>query len=180
MDLGEAPRGSLFVRWPRGSTGPFGLATLRLVHIWVDGDACPKPIKEILFRAAERWHIELTLIANHPLRAPPSRFVRTMQVAAGFDVADERIVKLVEVGDLVVTADIPLAAAVVDQGAYALNPRGELYTGENVRERLAIRDMLHELRASGVQTGGPATLSQSDRAAFANQLDRLLARHARG
>jgi hypothetical protein len=150
------------------------------VRIWVDADACPKPIKEILFRAAERWRIELTLVANQPLRKPPSAFVRTRQVAAGFDAADDRILALVEAGDLVVTADIPLAAAVVERGARALNPRGELYTGENVGERLAIRDLLAQLRAGGVQTGGPAALGPSDRAAFANQLDRLLAKHARG
>lgn len=150
------------------------------MRIWVDADACPNPIKEILFRAAERRGIELTLVANQPLRRPASRYVRTLQVARGFDAADDRIVALVEAGDLVVTADIPLAAAVVDRGAHALNPRGELYSAENVRERLAIRDMMEELRAGGVRTGGPATLGVADRAAFANQLDRLLAKCAGG
>ncbi|MCC7411490.1 MAG: YaiI/YqxD family protein [Gammaproteobacteria bacterium] len=150
------------------------------MRIWVDADACPNPIKEILFRAAERRGIELTLVANQPLRRPASRYVRTLQVPRGFDAADDRIVALVEAGDLVVTADIPLAAAVVDRGAHALNPRGELYSAENVRERLAIRDMMEELRAGGVRTGGPAALGVADRAAFANQLDRLLAKCAGG
>jgi len=146
------------------------------MRIWVDADACPRPIKEILFRAAQRRGIELTLVANQPLRRPPSPFVRTLQVPRGFDMADDRIVELVEANDLVVTADIPLAAAVVARGAHALNPRGELYTPENVRERLALRDMMDELRAGGVHGGGPPALGPADRAAFANQLDRLLAK----
>jgi uncharacterized protein YaiI (UPF0178 family) len=146
------------------------------MKIWVDADACPNPIKEILFRAAERAKIALVLVANQPLRVPPSHFIKSVRVAAGFDVADQTIARQVEPGDLVVTADIPLAAEVVEKGGYALNPRGELYTVDNVRERLAMRDMLEQLRGMGVVTGGPASFGQSDRQAFANQLDRLLAR----
>jgi len=146
------------------------------MHIWVDADACPNVIKDILFRAAERVQVGLTLVANQPVRTPPSRHIRTLQVPAGFDQADARIAELVQPGDLVITADIPLAASVVKQGAHAINPRGELYSEENIRERLAMRNFMDELRASGIQTGGPATLSQSDRQAFANQLDRLLTR----
>ena len=146
------------------------------MRIWVDADACPNAIKEILFRAAERVGVETTLVANQPVRVPPSRYVRTVQVPAGFDVADHRIVAEAEEGDLVVTADIPLAAEVVAKGAVALNPRGELYTEENVRERLAMRNLMDELRGAGQVTGGPAPMSKGDRQAFANQLDRLLAR----
>ncbi len=145
-------------------------------RIWVDADACPAPIRDILLRAAERARMELTLVANRALRKPPSRYVKMLVVAHGFDVADNRIVELARPGDLIVTADIPLAAAVVAKGAVALNPRGELYTEENVRERLGVRDMLDELRGSGVRTGGPPALGPQDRAAFANQLDRWLAR----
>jgi uncharacterized protein YaiI (UPF0178 family) len=150
------------------------------VRIWVDADACPAVIKDILYRAAERVEVEMTLVANKPLRTPPSRFIKTVQVGAGFDVADRHIADLVQAGDLVVTADIPLAAAVVEKGGLALNPRGELYTAENVRQQLDLRNFMDELRSSGVQTGGPAALSNSDRQAFANQLDRVLARMARG
>jgi uncharacterized protein YaiI (UPF0178 family) len=146
------------------------------VRIWVDADACPAVIKDILYRAAERVGVELTLVANKPLRVPPSRFIRTVHVGAGFDVADRHIAGAVEAGDLVVTADIPLAAAVVEKGGVALNPRGELYTSENVRQLLDMRNFMDELRSSGVQTGGPPALNNSDRQAFANQLDRLLAR----
>ncbi len=146
------------------------------MRIWVDADACPNAIKEILFRAAERVGVETTLVANQPVRVPPSRYVRTVQVPAGFDVADHRIAAEAEDGDLVVTADIPLAAEVVAKGAVALNPRGELYTEENVRERLAMRNLMDELRGAGQVTGGPAPMSKGDRQAFANQLDRLLAR----
>ena len=142
--------------------------------IWVDADACPAAIKEILFRAAERTQVMLVLVANQPLKIPPSTYIRSVQVERGFDVADQRIVLEAGVGDLVVTADIPLAAEVVAKGATALNPRGELYTEANVRERLAMRDMMDELRASGVTTGGPAALGKRDRQAFANQLDRWL------
>ena len=142
--------------------------------IWVDADACPAAIKEILFRAAERTQVMLVLVANQPLKIPPSTYIRSVQVERGFDVADQRIVLEAGAGDLVVTADIPLAAEVVAKGATALNPRGELYTEANVRERLAMRDMMDELRASGVTTGGPAALGKRDRQAFANQLDRWL------
>ncbi len=144
------------------------------MRIWVDADACPNVIKEILFRAVERTQVPLTLVANQPTRIPLSLLVRQVQVSAGFDEADRRILELVEPGDLVITADIPLAAKVSEKGARALNPRGELYTEENVRERLAMRNFMDELRGSGVITGGPAVLSQSDRQAFANALDRLL------
>ena len=146
------------------------------MRIWVDADACPKVIKDILFRAAERVGIELVLVANQPLRVPPSRHVRTLQVASGFDVADQRIVAELAAGDLVVTADIPLAALVIGRGGTALNPRGELYTEANIGERLAMRNLLDELRGTGTITGGPPPLDQRDRQAFANQLDRLLAR----
>ena len=146
------------------------------MHIWVDADACPAVIKEILFRAAVRVQVSLTLVANQPLRTPPSPFIKSMQVPAGFDVADNRIVELVQPGDLVITADIPLAAGVIDKGGYALNPRGTLYTQENIRETLSLRNFMADLRNSGVETGGPQSFSQSDRQAFANQLDRLLAK----
>ena len=144
------------------------------MQIWVDADACPKPIKEILFRAAERTGVPLALVANRPLRTPRSRFVRSVQVPAGFDVADGRILGLVQPGDLVITADIPLAAEVIEKGAHALDPRGRLYTEDNVRECLAVRDLKDELRGIGVNTGGPPALSKSDRREFANQLDRIL------
>ena len=144
------------------------------MRIWVDADACPKPIKEILFRAAERVRVCLTLVANRPLRTPRSSYVRSMQVPAGFDVADHRIAELAQKGDLVVTADIPLAALVVAKGGHALDPRGDLYTPENIPERLAVRNLMDELRSSGMNTGGPPSFSQSDRKSFANQLDRLL------
>ncbi len=146
------------------------------MQIWVDADACPKVIKDILFRAAEREQIMLTLVANSPLRTPPSRFVRATVVAGGFDVADRRIVELLQPGDLVITADIPLAADAIDKGAQALSPRGELYSADNIQERLSMRHFMQDLRHSGVNTGGPAALSQADRQAFANQLDRLLTR----
>jgi uncharacterized protein YaiI (UPF0178 family) len=146
------------------------------MQIWVDADACPNVIKDILFRAAERVQVDLTLVANQPIKTPGSRRIRTMQVPAGFDEADARIAQLVQAGDLVITADIPLAADVIKQGAFALNPRGELYTEDNIRERLAVRNFMDQLRSSGVQTGGPPTLNKSDRQAFANQLDRLLTR----
>lgn len=148
------------------------------MRIWVDADACPKVIKEILFRAAERRQIPLTLVANKLLYCPPSQVIRALQVPTGFDVADNKIVELTEAGDLVITADIPLAAEVIAKGGYALNPRGELYTRDTIRERLAMRDFMDVLRSSGVETGGPAALSQGDRQAFANQLDRFLAKHA--
>jgi uncharacterized protein YaiI (UPF0178 family) len=145
------------------------------MQIWVDADACPNVIKDILFRAAERTRVEMTLIANQLPRIPPSRYIKAFQVPAGFDVADDRIVEQVQPGDLVVTADIPLAAAVIGKGGHALNPRGEFYTPDNIRERLTMRNFMDELRGSGVNTGGPSSLSQRDRQAFANQLDRFLA-----
>ena len=146
------------------------------MQIWVDADAAPKVVKEILYRAADRVGVSLTLVANQPLQVPRSRNIRSVQVAAGFDVADNYIVQQACSGDLVVTADIPLASEVIDKGCVALNPRGELYTPENIRQRLNMRDFLDTMRASGVDTGGPAAYSQADRQAFANQLDRLLAR----
>lgn len=145
------------------------------MQIWIDADACPKPIKEILFRAAERVKTSLVLVANRPMQAPASRYIQSMVVASGMDVADETIVRLLQPGDLVITADIPLAALVVDKGGHALNPRGELYDKDNIRERLAMRDLMDELRGSGIDTGGPAPFNQQDRSAFANQLDRFLA-----
>ncbi len=150
------------------------------MQIWVDADACPKVIKEILFRAAERRGIVLTLVANKPLRTPPSRYVRAIQVASGFDVADSKIVQELQAGDLVVTADIPLAADVIAKGGHVIDPRGEQYTEENIRERLSLRNFLDELRGSGVETGGPPPLNQSDRQTFANKLDSLLTRWAQG
>ena len=146
------------------------------MQIWVDADACPKVIKEILFRAADRLQIRLTLIANKLLYCPPSRHIRALQVPAGFDVADNKIAELVEPGDLVITADIPLAADVIARGGHALNPRGEFYTKDNIRERLTMRNFMDGLRGSGVETGGPPSLSQGDRQAFAKQLDKFLAK----
>jgi len=147
------------------------------MQIWVDADACPGVIKEILFRAAERAQISMTLVANQPLRTPPSRYIKAIQVPAGFDVADGKIVQHLEPGDLVITADIPLAAEVIAKGGYALNPRGEFYTPDTIRERLNMRDFMDNLRGSGVDTGGPSSFSQSDRKAFASQLDRFLAKN---
>jgi len=146
------------------------------MKIWVDADACPGVIKEILFRAAERTQIQLTLVANQYIPTPRSRFIASVQVSQGFDVADNEIVRRLEAGDLVITADIPLAADVIDKGGHALNPRGELYTTDNIRQRLSMRDFMETMRASGIDTGGPAALSQADRQAFANQLDRFLVR----
>lgn len=145
------------------------------MSIWVDADACPVAIKEIIFRAAERTQTATTLIANHSMRVPPSKVINFVQVASGFDVADNEIVKRLEKGDLVITADIPLAAEVIEKGAIALNPRGELYTTSNIKQRLNMRDFMDTLRSSGIETGGSAPLSQSDRQAFANQLDKWLA-----
>ena len=144
------------------------------MRIWVDADACPNVIKDILFRAADRAHVTLTLVANQPVRIPPSPYIKALQVPAGFDVADDRIVELTEAGDLVVTADIPLAAGVIEKGGHALDPRGETYTKDNIRERLAVRKLMDELRSSGIDTGGPAIFSHADRQAFANKLDRFL------
>lgn len=149
------------------------------MKIWVDADACPGVIKDILFRAAERTRVQLTLVANQPVRTPPSPFITSIQVGSGFDVADNEIVKRLDGGDLVITGDIPLAAEVIEKGGHALNPRGELYTEENIKVRLNMRDFMETLRASGVNTGGPPSLSQSDRKAFADELDTFLSRHAR-
>lgn len=149
------------------------------MKIWVDADACPVVIKEILFRAAIRTQISTTLVANQFLRTPPSAYIKTMQVPSGFDVADNRIVVEMEVGDLIITADIPLAAQVVEKGGYALNPRGELYTIANIKERLAMRNLMEELRSNGVEINGPSTFNQSDRQAFAAALDRLITKHHR-
>ena len=145
-------------------------------QIWVDADACPVAIKDILFRAAQRTGTPVTLVANSPLRTPPSKLIIAVQVSSGFDVADNYIVNSMQVGDLVVTADIPLAAEVLEKGGYALNPRGTMYTAQNIKERLVMRDFMEEMRGSGIQTGGPKSLNQADRQAFANQLDRLLAK----
>jgi uncharacterized protein YaiI (UPF0178 family) len=147
--------------------------------IWVDADACPNTVKEILFRAAERVGIQVVLVANQPVSVPPSRHIRTIQVSAGFDVADNEIVKRLATDDLVITADIPLAAEVIARGGQALNPRGELYSRENIRERLNLRDFMDTLRSSGIATGGPAALGPRDRQAFANALDGWLARRTR-
>ena len=148
-----------------GASGP---------QVWVDADACPGVIRDILFRAAERAQVRVTLVANAWLRTPPSRYVRSLQVAGGFDVADSAIVDRVQAGDLVVTQDIPLAARVLERGGIALNPRGERYTPDNMAERLSMRNFMDELRGAGVQTGGPAAFHARDRQAFASQLDRWL------
>jgi len=149
------------------------------MKIWVDADACPVVIKEILFRAAERTQVPLTLVANQPLQTPNSDYIDTLQVPRGFDVADDEIVKRLTPGDLVITSDIPLAAEVIDNGGHALSPRGELHTTENIRARLNMRDFLDTMRASGVDTGGPPALSQRDRQQFANTLDRFLTQHVK-
>ena len=149
------------------------------MQIWIDADACPNVIKEILFRAAERVQTPLILVANKFLRTPPSRYIRSIRVGAGFDVADNTIVREMASGDLVITADIPLASEVIGQGGHALNPRGEFYSKENIEERLTMRNFMDELRETGVHTGGPASLSQKDRQTFANQRDRFLARHCK-
>lgn len=150
------------------------------MQIWVDADACPRAIKEMLYRAAVRWKISVTLVANQPLRTPSSSFLRVLRVGAGFDVADGEIVRQVQPGDLVVTADVPLAAAVVAKQGLALDPRGDLYDADTIQERLMVRNLLDELRGSGVATGGPPPLGPADLRAFANQLDRLLARAGQG
>lgn len=148
-------------------------------QIWVDADACPGPIKEILFRAAERAQVMVTLVANQMLRTPSTRWVRAIQVAGGFDVADNEIVQRLAMGDLVVTQDIPLAAQAIDKGALALNPRGELYTHETIAQRLSMRHFMDELRGAGVDTGGPSAFHARDRQAFANQLDHWLQQRAK-
>lgn len=148
------------------------------MRLWVDADACPNVIKNILFRAAERVQVPCILVANQAIAIPPSKWVERRVVSSGFDVADNYIVEQASPDDLVVTADIPLAAEVIDKGALAINPRGELYTKENIKQRLNMRDFMEQMRSSGVQTGGPASFSQQDRMAFANTLDKLLAQRA--
>ena len=150
------------------------------MKIWVDADACPNPVKEILFRAAERTGIALVLVANHDVRIKPSRHISFMRVAAGFDVADDEIVRLLASGDLVITSDIPLAAEIIAKQAQALSPRGELFTADNIKAKLSIRDLMDSLRSSGIDTGGQAPLNHGDRKAFADQLDRIIARETRG
>lgn len=147
------------------------------MQVFVDADACPAVIKEILFRAARREEIQVTLVANQFLRTPPSPFIKTIQVPSGFDVADARIVELVVAGDLVITGDIPLAAAVLDKGGNALDPRGSWFSPDNIRERLSVRDMMDQLRIAGIDTGGPAPFSPRDGKAFAGEFDRFLTRY---
>lgn len=146
------------------------------MRIWVDADACPNPIKEILFRAAERSGIKLILVANHDVRVKPSRHISFMRVGAGFDVADSEIVRRLEAGDLVITGDIPLAADIIAKQAQALSPRGELFTRDNIHARLSMRDLMESLRSSGIDSGGQAPLNHGDRKAFADQLDRIITR----
>lgn len=149
------------------------------MKIWVDADACPVVIKDILFKAADRTGVQLTLVANKPIRIPSSRCINFIQVSSGLDVADNEIINRLNVGDLVITGDIPLAAEVVEKGGFALNPRGELYTTENIRDRLNTRDFMDSLRSSGVETGGPSALSKRDRQSFANHLDQLLSKYVK-
>jgi len=146
------------------------------MKIWIDADACPVAIKEILFRAAERTGILLTLVANQRIDVPRSRLIKSIQVASGFDAADNEIVKRINPGDLVITSDIPLAAEIIEKQAIALSPRGELYTADNIKNRLTMRDFMDSLRSSGIDTGGPPPLNQGDRKAFADQLDRILSK----
>ena len=148
------------------------------MKIWVDADACPVVIKDILFRAAERTGVTMTLVANRSIRIPPANNIKMLQVASGFDVADNEIVKRINEGDLVITGDIPLAAEVIEKGAKALNPRGELYSSDSIRSRLNMRDFMDTMRSSGIHTGGQPSLSQRDRQAFANHLDTLLTKYA--
>lgn len=147
--------------------------------IWIDADACPGAVKEIVFRAVERAQIELSLVANQAMRLPPSKYIRFVQVPAGLDVADKYIVDALSAGDLVITADIPLAAAVIDKNGIALNSRGELYSKENIRERLSVRNFLDDLRSGGVNTGGPAPFGNKEKQAFANKLDAWIAKRPR-
>lgn len=147
------------------------------MQIWVDADACPVPIREILFRAAERTGLNLTLVANHPLRSPPLKTIRVLQVGSGFDKADEEIVQRMSEGDLVITSDLPLSAEILERGGQVLSPRGERLTRENIGARLNMRDFMESMRSSGIQTGGSPALDASDRKRFADQLDRLLSAH---
>ena len=146
------------------------------MQIWVDADACPGVIKDILYRVAERTQIQVTLVANQLMRVPGSKFIRALQVPSGADVADAEIVERLAAGDLVVTGDIPLAAQVLEKGGFALNPRGDFYTKDTIAQQLTMRAFMEELRSGGVDTGGPAAFSQADRQNFANALDRHLAR----
>lgn len=147
------------------------------MKIWVDADACPNVVKDILFRVADRVGVQVTLVANQYIRTPPSPHIRSIQVEAGFDVADNYIVQQCEAGDLVITADIPLADELITKGAHALNPRGEMYTKDTIKQRLQMRDFMETMRSSGVQTGGPAPLNQADRQNFANKLDTFIAKN---
>ncbi|MEI6544230.1 MAG: YaiI/YqxD family protein [Methylococcales bacterium] len=146
-----------------------------MMQIWVDADACPKAVKEVLYRVANRTKIQTTLVANQFLQTPPSRYITSLQVKSGFDVADNEIVKRLNIDDLVITSDIPLAYEAIEKGGHAINPRGERYTRENIKDRLTMRDFMDTLRASGIDTGGPAALNSRDIQAFANQLDSFLA-----
>ena len=148
------------------------------MQILVDADACPVVVKDMLYRAAQRVGVCVTLVANQYLRTPPSRHIKFVQVPAGFDSADDRVVALANEGDLVITADIPLASAALDKGAQVLDPRGNWFTRENIQERLTMREVMDQLRASGIDTGGPAPYAPQDSKTFAGQLDRFLARHA--
>ncbi len=149
------------------------------MNIWVDADACPGVIKEVLYRAAERTQTQVTFVSNHYLRLPPSKYLTHLQVEKGFDVADNEIAKRAQAGDLIVTSDIPLAAEVIEAGCFALNPRGELYEANSIKAKLTMRDFMDTLRASGVNTGGPPAMSQAERQRFANHLDRLLQQQRR-
>ncbi len=149
------------------------------MHIWVDADACPRPIREILFRAAQRAAVQTVFVANRLMQTPRSDYISSLRVAFGQDVADNEIVRRLEAGDLVITADIPLAAAVLDRGGHALDPRGELYSTETIGGRLSVRNFMEDLRSTGVETGGPAIFHQSDKQSFANRLDSWLTMYAR-
>ncbi len=149
------------------------------MNIWVDADACPVVIKEILFKAAVRTQVQVTLVANQTLNIPPSQHIKFLKVSSGFDVADNEIIKRLNDGDLVITGDIPLAAEAIEKKAFVLSPRGELYSADNIRARLSMRDFMETLRESGVDTGGPSALTQNDRQAFANHLDKLLNKYTR-
>jgi len=151
---------------------------MKEIQIWVDADACPKVIKEILYRVADRVRIVVTFLANRALRVPESDYIKSIQVAQGFDVADNHIVQMLNKGDLVITADIPLAAEVIREGGHALDPRGDFYTEENIQGRLSIRNFMDELRSGGVETGGPSSFKMKDRHRFANQLDQFLTKRA--
>lgn len=150
------------------------------MKIWVDADACPNVIKDILFRAAKRTGIKMTLVANRPVYVPFDENINFQIVKSGFDVADNEIVNKLETGDLVITADIPLAAEVIEKGGQALNPRGELYSSENIRDRLSIRDFMESLRAQGIETGGPPSINQGDRKMFADNLDKIISKYMNG